>query len=68
MGVEQAMLWFIRVEAIELLLGSRDLFTQWQTRSGNTDITVAQLMNQKVNAEQAWQRRSRAITRLRSEV
>lgn len=66
--VEQAMLWFIRLEAIELLLGSRDLFTQWQTRSGNTDITPAQLMNQKSTAEQAWARKSRAIQRLRAEV
>lgn len=66
--VEQAMLWFIRLEAVELLLGSRDLFTQWQTRSGNTDVTPAQLMNQKSMAEQAWTRKSRAIQRLRAEV
>lgn len=67
-SVEQAMLWFIRLEAIELLLASRDLFTQWQTRSGNSDISPAGLMNQKSIAEQAWARRSKAIQRLRSEV
>jgi hypothetical protein len=66
--VEQAMVWFIRLEAIDMLLGSRDLFTQWQTRSGNTDITPAQLMNQRSMAEQAWTRKSRAISRLRAEV
>lgn len=66
--VEQAMVWFIRVEAIDMLLGSRDLFTQWQTRSGNTDITPAQLMNQRSAADQMWTRKSRALSRLRAEV
>ena len=66
--VEQAMVWYIRLEALEMLLASRDLFTQWQTRSGNVDMTPAGLMNQKSIAEQAWMRRSRAIQRLRSEV
>jgi hypothetical protein len=66
--VEQAMLWYIRLEAIELLLASRDLFTQWQARSGNTDMSPAGLMNQKSIAEQAWARKSKAIQRLRSEV
>lgn len=66
--VEQAMVWFIRLEAIDLLISSRDLYTQWQTRSGNTDVSLAGLYNQRSIAEQAWQRRSRAIQRLRSEV
>jgi hypothetical protein len=66
--VEQAMIWFIRLEAIDMLLASRDLFSQWQARSGNTDMSPAGLMNQRSIAEQAWSRRSRAIQRLRSEV
>jgi len=66
--VEQAVIWYCRLEAIDLLLASRDLFTQWQTRSGNTDMSPAALMNQRSIAEQAWSRRSRAISRLRSEV
>lgn len=66
--VEQAAIWFCRLEAIDLLLASRDLFTQWQTRSGNSDISPAGLMNQRSIAEQAWSRRSKAIQRLRSEV
>lgn len=66
--VQQAMIWFCRLEAIDLLLASRDLFSQWQTRSGNTDMSPAALMNQRSIAEQAWQRRSRAIARLRVEV
>ncbi|MBA3583454.1 MAG: hypothetical protein H0W36_02805, partial [Gemmatimonadetes bacterium] len=52
--VEQAAIWFCRLEAIDLLLASRDLFTQWQTRSGNTDMSPAALMNQRSIAEQAW--------------
>lgn len=66
--VEQAMLWYIRLSSIELLLASRDLFSQWQTRSGNTDMTPAGLMNQKSIAQQEWRTRSRNIQRLRSEV
>lgn len=66
--VEQAALWFVRLEAIDLLLASRDLFTQWQTRSGNTDMSPAALMNQRSIAEQSWMRRSRSIARLRSDV
>jgi len=66
--VEQAMLWHVRYEALEMLTASRDLYTQWQTRSGNTDTSLAGLNQQKSFAEQTWVRRSRAITRLRSEV
>lgn len=67
-SVEQAMLWFIRVEALDMLLANRDLFTQWQTRSGNTDMTPAGLMNQRNIAESMWRTRSRSIARLRAEV
>lgn len=66
--VAQAMLWHCRYEALEMLTASRDLYSQWQTRSGNTDTSLAGLNQQKSFAEQTWVRRSRAITRLRSEV
>lgn len=65
---EQAMLWHCRFEALEMMLASRDLFSQWQTRSGNSDMSPAALQNQKSVAEAAWQRRARSIGRLRSEV
>ena len=65
--VIQAMLWYIRLAAIDMLLASRDLFTQWQTRSGNTDMSPAALMNQRSIAEAAWNRRSRSLSRLRSD-
>jgi len=66
--VEQAMVWYIQLAALDMLLASRDLFSQWQTRSGNTDMTPAGLMNQRSLAAQEWRSRSRAISRLRSEV
>jgi hypothetical protein len=66
--LEQAVIDFTRFEAINMLLASRDLFTQWQTRSGNTDISPAGLMNQWNVAEAQWRRKSRAIQRLRTAV
>ena len=65
---EQAVIKFARVEGLELLLSNRDLFTQWQTRSGNSDISPAGLMNQLSMARSDWRQYSRAIQRLRSQV
>lgn len=65
---EQAIVKFSRVEGLELLLSNRDLFTQWQTRSGNTDISPAGLMNQLSMARADWRQYSRAIQRLRAPV
>lgn len=67
-AVTQAAVWYAKLEAIDMLLASRDLFTQWQTRSGNSDITPAGLMNQRSIADNAWRIKSRSIARLRSEV
>ena len=63
--VEQAMLDFIWYEALKQLVGSRNLFTQWQTRSGNTDMSPAALMSERNYAGEEWRRKSRAIARLR---
>lgn len=65
---EQAIIKFTRVEGLELLNGNRDLFTQWQTRSGNTDVSPAGLMNQLSMARADWRQYSRAIQRLRAPV
>lgn len=65
---EQAVVKFARVEGLELLLANRDLFTQWQTRSGNSDISPAGLQNQLSMARADWRQYSRAISRLRSPV
>jgi len=66
--VEQALIWYCRYAALELLLANRNLFSQWQARSGNTDMTPAGLMNEKNIALSEWRARSRSIERLRSEV
>lgn len=63
-----ALVSYAQAEALQRLLAERDLFTQWQTRSGNTDISPAGLMNMLTGARDEWRRRSRALLRLRSVV
>jgi hypothetical protein len=63
--LEAAMRVYIQVEALRRLSMERDLFSQWQTRSGNTDVTPAALMNALNIAHEEWRRLSRAITVLR---
>lgn len=65
---EQACIKFARVEGLEMLNNDRDLFTQWQTSSGNSDISPAGLMNQLSQARADWRSYSRLIGRLRSPV
>lgn len=64
--IEQAMLDYCWLEALKMLLASRNLFTQWQTRTGNADMSPAGLMNEKNVANDEWRRKSRAIGRLRA--
>lgn len=63
-----ALLAYARLEAIERLIADRNLFTQWQTRSGNTDISPAGLMNEANHVRDDWRRKSRNLLRLRSAV
>lgn len=71
MGVSQelvyAIITYAQVEGLQRLVNDRDLFTQWQTRAGNTDISPAGLMNSLNFAREDWRRKSRALTRLRSQ-
>lgn len=62
---EQALLWYVRVEALEMLNASRELYSQWQTQTGNTDISPAGLMNELTIARDEWRRRSRKLMVLR---
>ena len=57
-----------QVEAYRRLHNERDLFSQWQTRSGNTDISPASLASMLNSAAEEWRRQSRALLRLRSAV
>lgn len=67
-AAEQGVVKYARVEGLELLLADRDLFSQWQARSGNSDITVAGLMNQLASARQDWDKYSKRILQLRTPV
>lgn len=60
-----ALRFYTQMEGIQTLLGNRALFTQWQTRSNNTDVTPAALMNDLSMARQEWARRSGALLVLR---
>lgn len=57
-----------KVEAIDRLVGDRTLFTQWQTRSGNSDISPAGLMNELTYARDDWRRKKRELLRLRASI
>lgn len=60
-GLEEALVLYCHIEALRRLINNRALFTQWQTRSNNTDVTPAALMNDLNIAQEEWRRRSRAI-------
>lgn len=62
---EYALLDYVRVEAIKMLLGSRELFTQWQTASRNTDTSLAALAGLLDRVEASWRRRARSLAVLR---
>lgn len=61
----EALLGAARLEGLQRLAGSRELYTQWQTHSGNTDISPAGLLNALNIEMESWRRRSRAIGVLR---
>lgn len=58
---EQALILYCHIEALRSLTSNRTLFTQWQTRSNNTDVSMASLMSDLNVAQEEWRRRSRAI-------
>lgn len=63
--LEQAVMEYVRLQALERLNNERDLFTQWQTRTGNTDVSPAGLMSQLAQARDQWRRTKRDILVLR---
>ncbi len=56
---EEDLVMVCGIEALKRLISNRALFTQWQTRSNNTDVTPAALMNDLNIASEEWRRRSR---------
>ncbi len=58
---EEALVIYCYVEALRRLIGNRALFTQWQTRSNNSDISFAGLASDFNMAQTEWKRRAGAI-------
>lgn len=65
---EHALIMYIHLDSLRMLLNDRNLFTQWQTRSGNVDTSLAGLANEKNIAASEWRTYSRSIARLRSDI
>lgn len=63
--LEYALRAHARYGALKSMLQQRNLFTQWQTLSGNNDTSPASLMSQLTQAEQEWQRRRKEIAVLK---
>jgi len=64
--LEWAVLLYCDMLGTRRLWNDRSLFTQWQTRSNNTDVTPAQLAGRLNAAEQAWLRKERQLHVLRA--
>lgn len=62
---EQAIIIRCQIEAWRRLINNRALFTQWQTRSNNTDVTPGFLMSEKERANEEWRRLIRRIAKPR---
>jgi hypothetical protein len=62
---EEAIRLYARLQAVRSLVSDRALFTQWQSVSHNTDVSLAALMNMYATLQQEWRQRSRALMVLR---
>jgi hypothetical protein len=58
---EEALIIGANVGILRRLTNNRALFTAWQTRSNNTDVSMASLMNDLESAKDEWRRLTRAI-------
>lgn len=57
--LEQLVMDYVNMKALTRLVNERDLFTQWQTRSGNSDVSPASLMSSLAQARESWRRSKR---------
>lgn len=64
--LEWAVMVYCDLLGYRRLMADRNLFTQWQTRANNTDISPAGLMNMMNLAENSWQRKARQLAVLRT--
>jgi len=60
-SLEEALVIHTRIGFLERLTSNRALFKQWQTRSNNTDVSMASLMSDLSEAEEKWRRLSRSL-------
>lgn len=63
--LEFAVLHRAMIEGIRRLVASRALFTQWQTRNNNTDVSVASLMSDLSTHLTEWRSVKRELVVLR---
>jgi len=64
--LEWAVLLYCDLIGTRRLWNDRALFSQWQTRSNNTDVTPAALAGRLNGLEQAWLRKERQLHVLRA--
>ncbi len=63
--LEFAVIFRAMIEGTRRLVNSRALFTQWQTRNNNTDVSVASLMSDLSTHLQEWRQTKRELVVLR---
>lgn len=63
-----AVVTYAHIVAISRLVAERELFSQWQTRSGNSDITPAGLMGDRSRMKDEWRQVKRELYRHRTKV
>lgn len=61
-SLEEALVLHTQIGLLRRLTNNRALFKQWQTRSNNTDVSMASLLSDLQNARDEWKVLSRAIT------
>jgi hypothetical protein len=64
-SLQRALLVRCRIEGYNQLDTDRNLFTQWQTRANNSDVSPAALHQGLTLARDEWRQRVRALTILR---
>jgi len=63
-----AVVQFATLLGLRRLVNERELFSQWQTRSGNTDTTYAGLMSDYNSTRDEWRREKHELYRHRTKV
>jgi len=62
---ELGVRWFAAYRGFMSLMSDRSLYTQWQTQSNNSDVSMPMLLNLVSTASQQWERHKASIKVLR---